>query len=463
MMKSKLRSIPRTWIYNLFDFLFHVLLPCPLNRLLLPGCLLFLSVFILYSSTAFAVIYIDIDSPSVRKFKIAVPDFTDRSYDARHHDLSYRLSGVIKNDLYLSGFFQPMDKGAFLQGGKAADSMGSINFKDWSVIGADLLLKGAYQCVGNSLTVDMRLYDVFWARQIVAKRGLGTITSYRYLMHRLGNEIIKKLTGHPGMFDTKIAFVSNGTGHKEIYISDYDGYNVRRLTYDKSIDLFPRLSPNGKRIMYNSYKDGGPMLYIRDLAFNVSRRISSRPGLNIGAAWMPDGKKAALTMSNNGNVDIFLIDLNGRILRRLTNYWGIDVSPSFSPDGKKMAFVSNRSGSPQIYVLDLTNNTTKRVTFNGHYNTAPAWSSRNQIAFMSFNNGVFDICSIDEDGGHFKKLTCDQGKNEDPCWSPDGRYIMFSSNRTGHYHIYIMTANGRNQTQITTMKGDQTSPSWAPW
>jgi TolB protein len=81
---------------------------------------------------------------------------------------------------------------------------------------------------------------------------------------------------------------------------------------------------------------------------------------------------------------------------------------------------------------------------------------------MSFDNGVFDICSIDENGGHLRKLTSGQGKNEDPCWSPDGRYIMFSSNRTGHYHIYIMTANGHNQIQITTMEGDQTSPSWAP-
>jgi TolB protein len=192
------------------------------------------------------------------------------------------------------------------------------------------------------------------------------------------------------------------------------------------------------------------------------KRISAREGLNIGAAWAPDGTKLATTLSVDGNPDIYTIDTSGRILERLTNHWGIDVSPSFSPNGKRIAFVSNRSGSPQVYVRDLASGTEERLTFEGNYNTSPAWSSLDKIAYTSMNQGRFEIFSINPDGTQPRQLTEDQGNNEDPCWSPDGRYIMFSSNReSGAYHLYMMTANGQNQRKISFLQGQQTSPSWS--
>jgi TolB protein len=127
-----------------------------------------------------------------------------------------------------------------------------------------------------------------------------------------------------------------------------------------------------------------------------------------------------------------------------------------------MAFVSNRSGSPQIYVLDLVTQKEERISFNGKYNTSPAWSLLNRIAFVSQVDGNLDIYTAAPNGGQLRRLTEDHGKNEDPCWSPDGRYIVFSSNRTGAYKLYIMNANGQNQRKITSFSGNHTSPSWAP-
>ncbi len=409
---------------------------------------------------ALARIYIDINAPSLRRFKIAIPRFKPLGPCKKGEDLGHKFARVISNDLDLCGFFAPIEEQAFLTD-EVPLTLEEVRFSDWTTIGAELLLTGGYTCIGSRVEVEARLFDVFWGRQIMGKRLLGNIAHHRELMHRLAEAIIMKLTGEGGIFLTKLAFVSNTTGHKEIYVSDFDGHNVVQITHDQSIAMMPRWSPDGSKLLYISYKQGGgPMLYMMDLNLGRQKLISGRKGLNIGAAWTPDGTRIALTLSNRGNPDIYLMDLKGKIIKRLTDHWGIDVSPAFSPDGKKMAFVSNRSGSPQIYVMNLENSQVERLTFEGRYNTSPSWSKLGKIAYASMNHGSFDIFTIDAGGGEPRQLTQGQGQNEDPCWSPDGRYVVFSSNRTGRYHLYIMTARGQNQKRITRMPGDQSAPSW---
>jgi TolB protein len=415
-----------------------------------------------WPAQGFARIYIDINAPSIQKFKIAIPDFKNMSGQGAQADLATKLPGVVSNDLDMSGYFNPMDKAAFLEEKDEGLTLNSIHFKNWSVIGAELLLRGSYSVIGSSVEVEIRLFDVFLGKQILGKRALGEISDYRRMMHRLGNEIMLRLTGQLGIFLTKLAYVGKSGGKKEIFVSDYDGHDVRQVTSDKSIALLPRWSPDGRRLIYTSYKEGGPMVYLHDMASGTVQRISARPGLNTGGAWSPDGTKLAITLSETGNSDIFIIDLSGKILKRVTEHWGIDVSPTFSPDGKKIAFVSNRSGSPQIYIHDLAKGTEERLTFEGSYNTSPVWSSLNRIAFTSMDQGKFKICSINPDGSRYRKLTEDHANSEDACWSPGGRYLAFASDRDGQYHIYMMTATGQNQRRITYLPGDQTSPSWAP-
>ncbi|MBW1918792.1 MAG: Tol-Pal system beta propeller repeat protein TolB [Deltaproteobacteria bacterium] len=424
---------------------------------------LLLTIVLFWQGDASARIFIDINAPSIQKIKIAIPDFRNLSREGENPELASELAGVVANDLEMSGYFSSMDKSAFLAEDKDALTQEEIHFKDWSVIGADLLLKAGYTCIGESVELEVRLFDVFWGRQILGKRFLGKAKQYRTLMHRVGNAIIKRLTGNQGIFLTKLAFVGTATGHKEIYVCDYDGYNLKRITFDRNIALLPRWSPKGDKLFYNSYRGGkGPVLYLKDMVSGRVKTVSARKGLNIGACWAPDGKSAALTLSEGDNPDIYSIDLEGNILRRLTNHWGIDVSPAFSPDGTKIAFVSNRSGSPQIYVRDLKKGTEKRLTFEGNYNTSPAWSSLNRIVYAGGEEGDRNIYTVSPDGSNLRKLTENQQNNEDPCWSANGRYIAFSSNRDGAYHIYIMNANGQNQTKITSFKGEQTSPSWSP-
>lgn len=412
-------------------------------------------------------IYIDINAPSFQKFKIAIPEFHHLGDGNPRSGLARKLTQVITHDLDLSGYFSPLDQEAFLGEEGNALTLEEIQFKNWSAIGADLLLKGGYTCIGGHIELEVRLFDVILGREILGKRMLGDLKDYRHLMHRVGNEIIRVLTGKAGIFLSRLAFIGNASGHKEVYVSDYDGHNLRQITNDASIALFPTLSPDGEKLLYTSYKEGrGPVLYLKFLKTGMERVLSARKELNIGACWAPDGERVALTLSRQGNSEIFTIDLQGNILERLTRHWAIDVSPTFSPDGTKMAFVSNRSGSPQIYIRDLVEKEVRRLTFDhevGNYNVSPAWSPQGQqIVFSSMTDGRFDLYTIKSDGSELKRLTQDQGDNEDPCWSPDGRYIVFSSNRQGSYHLYLMNAIGGNQRKITSFRGDQTSPSMAP-
>lgn len=421
------------------------------------------TILCLASNAAWARIYIDINAPSIERIKIAITDFRNQSPNGASPELARDLSSVLSNDLDLSGYFTPIDRTAFLSEDSSAFTADQIRFKDWSTIGADLLVKGGYSAIGESVEVEVRLFDVFRGRQILGKRILGRTDESRDLMHRIGNDIVYLLTGQKGIFLTKMAFVGTATGHKEIYVSDYDGYNVKQITNDRSIALLPRWSPQGDKLFYNSYKEGeGPALYMRDMVTGRTTKVSGRKGLNIGAAWAPDGRSAALCMSMDGEPDIYRIDLSGKVIERVTNSLGISVSPAFSPDGSKIAFVSNRAGGPQIYIRGLKEKREERLTFEGRYNTSPAWSSLNRIAYTGAEDGRFNIFTIDPGGGGLRNLTNGQGNSEDACWSPNGRYIAFSTSRDGGYRIYIMTANGQNQKKITNLKGEQTSPSWSP-
>jgi len=416
-----------------------------------------------------AKIYININAPSATRIKVAIPYLKNFSSKGERPDLAKAMAEVLAGDLDFTGYFEAMDPAAFLEEESNSLTVENIRFENWTAIKAELLVKAGYTCVGQNLELEFRLYDVSQSRQLVAKRFFGRIDEFRTLMHRAGNEIVLEVTGFESVFLTKLAFVDNSSGHKEIYVSDFDGYNTRQITFDKSIALFPKWSPKGDKLSFNLLKGNSWPLYIKDFLIGTVSQVSNREGMNLGGRWTPDGRNLALTLSHEGDKDLYLIDLEGRIARRLTNRVGIDVSPAFSPDGTKMVFISDRSGTPQIYIKDLVDNTERRITYfperEGNYNSSPHWSARNQIVFSSLYGKRHEIFVIDPKGESMQRLTGlneDQGYNEEPCWSPDGRYIVFSSNREGSYHLYMMNVNGHNQRKIKNLRGSQTSPSWGP-
>ncbi len=407
--------------------------------------------------------YIDISNPFLRKTPIAVPVFKASAQDptatatatAATQDLSYYLD--------FTGYFTISDPAAFLEDPQTMNITGpGIRYRNWTAIGAEMLITGSVVIRNGDAEYELRLFDTVKEKMIVGKRYRGRPEDHRLVARRFCSEVIFAISGSRGFFDSKLAFVSNGSGHKEIFLSDFDGTNVSQFTRHGSISLFPDWSSDGRWIAYTTYADRHPRIRIQNVREN-RRATIDKPGLQAVPAWVPGKFELAACLSFSGDQEIYLLTGNGKVIKRLTNSVGIDVEPTWSPDGKHMAFVSRRSGNPQIYIQDTVSGRVQRLTFEGRYNTQPSWSPKgDRIAYSGMSNGVIDIFTISPEGGEPLKLTENQGSNEAPTWSPDGSLIAFSSTREGKSRIYVMTAYGTDQRRLLTLPGEQTNPKWSP-
>jgi len=405
---------------------------------------------------------IDITKPFLRKIPIAIPLFKTAGGSAEEKRSSETAADLLSGTLDFTGYFKILDRDAFLFDPlRNGVTLASLNFQNWTVVGAELLITGYYELKNDNISIELRLFDTFKARRVLGKKYSGKVSNLRSIILRFCSDVIEYLTGHQGVFGSKIAFISNSTGNKEIYTCDFDGYDPRRLTVNNAITLFPSWSTDSKWMAFTSYKDGNPDLYIRNLNNGQESKISKQ-GINITPAWAPGKFELAATLSFSGDQEIYLLTGSGKIIKRLTQSRGIDVTPAWSPDGKKLAFVSDRAGSAQIYILDLQTDKVRRLTYEGRKNTQPSWSPRgDKIAYTSETSAGHDIFLIGVDGQDPVQLTYDSGDNEAASWSPDGSLIAFSSNREGPFRIYVMTAYGTDQRRLLVLAGEQTNPKWS--
>jgi len=411
--------------------------------------------------------FIDIYSPTARKIRLAIPEF--RPQDTGRDPLGLKMAQVIESDLKRSGlFFIPNRKGYLENPMRAGIRKDEQRFSDWSkVVKAEYLIKGGYTITGKTITAEVYLYDTLRSDQELGKRYRYPRSGWRLLAHRFANAVVERFTGEKGVFDTQIAFVSRRSLKErgEIYIMDWDGAELRRVTRNGMGNNTPAWSPDGRWMAYSSFKSRPPGVFL--LPTNGARefKVSSHRAQAIGGAFSPNSRYFAFAELVGRNYEIFRYDLRTRVKRRLTRSFGIDVSPTFSPDGKKIAFTSSRSGNPHIYVMNVDGSGPKRITYRGKYtrkyNTEPEWSPRgDRIALTSRvkKGKEIDIVTMTPDGRDVRRLTGSQGRNESPTWSPDGRHIAFSSDRTGRKYVYVMTSAG---TQLKRLQPGQ-EPAWSP-
>lgn len=376
-------------------------------------------------------------------------------------ELGTRFAEILARNLKLSGYFDLLARDTFVEGPSPVD-LDQINFGSWSVIGARALVKGTMRPAGSGIEVEAKMFDVAQRAQLGGNRYRGGPEELPRMARRFADSVLRMITGEAGPFDSRIAFVSRRGGRsKEIWTMSVDGFDKRQVTKNGTINLAPAWDPGGAGLVFTSYQDGNPSLYQVGLGGGPDRRLSAVKGLNLGADWSPDGRILVLSIEQNGNADIYLLDQKGTLIKRLTDHREIDVSPAWSPDGQKIVFVSSRAGGPQLYVMNADGTGQRRLTFQGTYNVSPSWSPKgDRIAYVTREKG-FNVMTIDVSTGDVRAVTRGQGNNEDPSFSPDGRYLVFSSTRVGRPVLVLSDLTGEHQLQLTESGGDDSSPAWS--
>lgn len=391
------------------------------------------------------------------RIPIAVPPCA--TLDASLLATATELAQVVADDLVFSGLFKVLAPNQFPPGfmGLPADP-NKINLDTWTGA-AENLVYGVTQEEGGVLVCQFRLFDVKGKEQTLGQELRVEKAHPRLAAHRFSEEIIRVLNGTPGIGTSEIVFSSGPTGKKEIFVADYDGANIRQMTKHGSISIRPKMSPDGNRIAYLSYKDRYSFLYVFDRRTGASVPLSKEVGLNSSPSWSPKGDRMAMTLSKDGNTEIYLKDPDGKNPVRLTKNKDGDTSPCFSPDGSRIAFVSDRGGNPQIYVMGADGSNQVRISHQGGNSYDPAWSPDGQkIAYAVEKKGQgFQIWTMSPDGSNPVQLTA-SGTNESPAWSQDSRHVMFA--RSGV--LWTVNVNPIDERKVPRMSQACEGPSWGP-
>jgi TolB protein len=408
----------------------------------------------------------------VEKVKLAVPDFKPSTGDPQNAALLKTFNDTFWNDLDNSGVVELVSKSFYpLQvPGQPAEVTAGV----WSSPppNAAMLAFGNLGVAAGKVTVQGWLYDVknTASPQVLGKQYTDNATeeAARVIAHKFADEIIFRLGGGiPGISESKIYFVSDRSGHKEIWVMDYDGSNQRQLTHQGSIALSPRISPDGSRLAFSSVSKSGwdIMMYSTEL-----NRVVSFPhfgGGNFSPSWSPDGARLAFSSSRGGHSEIYVCDASGGNLRAMTTSKGPDVSPVWNrKTGAQIAFVSGSTGLPQVYTMEADGTNQQRMTDQG-YAVSPNWSPNGQFLTLAWTRkygpgapGSSDIYLMDIASKQWVQLTHDGGRNDFPSWAPDGRHIVFQSSRSGKEEIWMMLADGTKLHQLT-FTGRNSQPNWS--
>ena len=197
------------------------------------------------------------------------------------------------------------------------------------------------------------------------------------------------------------------------------------------------------------------------------------PGPGGGTGWLAiSSEPNGVFDFENGNSDIYLIRTDGSERTQLTTAPGNDFTPAWSPDGRQIVFRTTRDGDDEIYVMNADGSGQANLSRSSTTEErGPDWSPDGQrMALASLQGEILDIFVLpvnltktDGNQPSWMKLTGNSlGGDEYPDWSPDGTKLAFHSHRDGNWEIYVMNADGSEQTRLTDNPGEDTYPSWSP-
>lgn len=412
------------------------------------------------------------------KFVIDEPEINNLTGDQKR--LAAELMDILRNDfVFYKHKFNTVD---YIDKGK--NSYSFPDMEKWHAGGVTYFVAGRMDNSGAGIQANFKVWSVLTKKEIYNGNFKVNKDSLRPVAHQIADTLYRSITGKPSIFNSKIFFVSDRTStkdiEKELYIMDFDGRRVDKLTNYNSVVLSPSISRDNSKILFSLIEGKKELsrtkvrliknidLKMLDLRTKQVTTVSDRPGINSGAIFSADNNVIYLTLSFGGNADIYEMNLSSGKMRKITSHYGDDVDPSITRDGSLMTFLSNRPGRAHIYTMNPsdTEKEVKRISFVGQFNATPRFSpDGKEIVFTSWVDNGFDLYRISSDGNNLVRLTKDFGSNEEPAYSPDGEFIIFSSKRMKSkskavQDIYIMNREGEVLGQLTQDFGRCFSPQW---
>ena len=403
--------------------------------------------------------------------RLAVPDLIALSADKEVQDAAKVIGEVLWDDMDFEREFYMIPRDTYKSIPPAA-SIGEVAFDRWRELGADGVVTGTVQRGQTGIRVEMRLYNVRAKQQSYGREYTGAAANPRVYAHTMADEIHQSQRSLRGVARTKLAFSSDRNRDpvantiekrevKEIYVADYDGANQRRITINRTLNITPNWSPDGRAIAYTSYRKTLPDILISNIYVGTLEEPAKGIGQNFLPVFSPDGKQIAFMSNRDGNSELYVMNRDGSGVRRLTDNPAIDSTPTWSPTGSQIAFTSDRTGAPQIYVVGSDGSGLRRLTFESYADRA-TWSPApyNEVAFAARTGPGFDIKILSLGDGVTRQITFGEGTNESPAWSPNGRHLAFVSTRAGRNQVFTVDRDGRNVRQLTK-DGNNSTPNWS--
>lgn len=311
--------------------------------------------------------------------------------------------------------------------------------------------------------VRCRLFDAVQGAMIDEWVGTSSQRRIRLTAHRIADRIYSKLTGMGALFCSRLAYVvERAPNNYELIVADSDGANALPALKSREPIISPAWSPDGKLLAYVSFEAKKPVVYVHEVATGQRRVVANFRGNNSAPAFSPDGTRLAVALSRDGYTQIFLINTDGSGVQRFSRSLAIDTEPVFSPDGKYLYFTSDRGGSPQIYRQALSSGQAQRVTFNGNYAVSPVLDRTGELlAYITRTDGHYRVCIMELATGQEMVLTNNQ-YDESPCFSPNGRMIVYASERNRKGVLATVSVDGTVSSWLTSANGDIREPTWGP-